>query len=302
MSFQIEGLPNHVTANSRDFVYRSLSESDTIKFIQENGTFLVNVKNEEQINLLDTTAVVRKTTKGCGRQPLNTTELGAVNIKVHTLQSDQNLCIADLETTYQNQWLQSGSNYTSFDFIDSVTNLRADKLALSNEALIWAGDTESIDPDMMHFDGFFKLMDAENKAVTLPEADKLYKRLQLALATIPNAIKRQQDFVILLSKGNQDAMGIEVSNDNYFKAEDGITHLHGTTKRLKGVEGFDAVDTEYFVMARASNFYVATDMENEFNSVNLFHSQETGGNLYLDFKWKLGVQIARPEEIYIFKK
>lgn len=297
MALDLTKLKNHVTANSRDFVYRALSEADAVKFTQNYGGFRVNIKNEEQINLLDTTANIRKST-GCGRQADNTTTLGAVNLKVTQLQSDENLCIDDLNSKYTNQFLQSGSDYTDLYFIEELMNHKADKLALANDALIWQGDVDSVDPNLIYFDGWLKQLKVDTKAVVLPTADRLYKRLQSALALVPNAIKRKSDFVILLSKSDFEQIQIEVSNDNFYK-ESEIAKLIGTNKVLIEQEGLE--ESELFVMGEASKFYVGTDIENEFAEGKFYESIETG-NMYLDYKWKIGAVIVNPEDVYVFKK
>ncbi|MEJ5092654.1 hypothetical protein GEO21_21665 [Sphingobacterium faecium] len=297
MALDLNKLENHVTANSQEFVYRALSEADAVKFVQSYGGFRVNIKNEEQINLLDTTAKLRKS-NGCGRNPDNTTTLGTVNLKVHQLQSDENICIDELNSKFTNQFLQSGSDYTDLYFADELMNLKAEKIALANDFLIFKGDTGSTDPDLIHFDGWLKALNAETKAVVLPTADRLYKRLQLALALVPNAVKRQKDFVIQMSKDDFETIQIEVANDNYYK-ESEVAKLLGTNKVMVAQEGLE--DEDLFIMGKAESFIIGTDLESEFSEGKFYKSIETG-NMYLDYKYKIGAVVVNPEDIYIFKK
>ena len=297
MALNLTSLQNHVTANSKDFVFKALSDATAVAFAQTYGTFRVNIKNEEQINLLETTANLRKS-NGCGRQPNNTTTLGSAILKVVQLQSDENICVDDLNTKYTNQFLQAGSTYTDLYFSEELMNQKAEKIALSNDALIFKGDTASVNPDLVHFDGWLKQLDADTRAVVLPTADKLYKRLQLALAQVPSRIKRQKDFVIQMSKEDFEQIQIEVANDNYYK-ESEVAKLIGTNKVMIEQEGLE--DTDLFLFGQASSFFIGTDLESEFAEAKFYPSVETG-NMYLDYKYKIGAVVVNPSDVYIFKK
>lgn len=294
MSVNLSGLPDYVRQNSIDFVVKSITKAKTVEFLKQEDCFLVGVKGTEAIPLMDADVVLQEN-DNCGRTPQGNTSISQAKITVHPLKDEQDFCPKAYEKKYTVEYLTAGQTYSEELFANQFMELRASKIAMANEKLIWQGDTAEVDTNLNKFDGFIKLLPV---ATTLPVGSTLLERLQKAYLTVDQSVKNQEDFAIFISENDLDTLNIELANKNIYKETDN-QKLFGTSARLVALPGLNGKD--FIGMGRSRTLRIATDLMNEAESAEMYYSHEKK-LIYQDFHFALGVAVVYADEFKTFKK
>lgn len=297
MALNLSALPDYINQNSREFVTRAITENDTVKYLNSIGALRVGVKGKEAVQILDADVVIQLN-ENCGRTPSGDTDFSQVILEVVPLADFQNYCPKAFEKKWMSQYLTKGQHYTDLLFAEDMMNVRASKIALANEKLIWQGDTASADPNLNKFDGVLKqLATAGVTATDLSATTDIVAQLQAMVAGADADLLASGDFAIFLGKDKAVAYQIALANKNLFREGDALK-VYGTDISIVGVAGLSG--TGKAVAGRASHLIVGTDLVSDMDTASLDYSVETK-QFYMDFQWALGVTLAFPDEFALYQ-
>ncbi|GGE28295.1 hypothetical protein [Sphingobacterium cellulitidis] len=300
MALDLSKLQDYTRDAQGEHLTATIMEADTVKHLNSTGgTVMVGVKYQEAIPFMDGDVTIQSG-EDCGRNPIGNTSFDLGKITVVPLKSNEDLCPKKLEKKWLGNLLRAGQEpYTEMIFANQVMALKANKISVINENMLWSGDTESDDVNLNKFDGFIKLY-GEANMIDLGAGATLTEQLQNALLTVPTEIKNAEDFYILLSHEDLELLNLEKARANYFdKGEE--SKLFGTSARLVAVKGLQ--NKGQFWFGRSRSYVVGTDLLGEIDGegASMEFSNETK-KIYLDFYYALGANLIFKDELKVFKK
>lgn len=135
MSFDVTGLTTYVDEQAMKLIVGSVAGGNLAKY----ATLQSGVKTTTTINILDTD--VNLVDGGCGRTATGTTTLSQRSLVPNSLAVYEDLCSADLESTYQSTMLKQGvtSELEQIPFEEIYLNLKIAKIQKQIEVLDWTG-------------------------------------------------------------------------------------------------------------------------------------------------------------------
>lgn len=316
MAFNVSALTDYTEQNADKLVIKSLFDARTQQIIASEGTIQTGIKSSETINILDTDATFQ-TGGTCGFLSSGTTSFSQRSITVGKFKVNESLCPKTLEAKYTQKALAIGSRYENIPFEQQYTDLKAGTIAEQLEVALWQGDKNSANVNLNKFDGFVTLIDAATTAVdgntgnitvgtgiTVSNVRSIVSGVYLAL---PQRVMGKKDVRIFCGWDTFNKFIAAYTDANLFNfapkgsevsAENGEVIIPGTFYRLTAVHGLDGTNRIFGL--RTSNMYIGTDMENEEERWEIFFAKEADEVRFVA-EWKLGCQVAFPNEIVQFK-
>jgi len=317
MAYDVSALANYTKENEALLVTSSVFGAKTQQKISSQGNVMTGVKSSEQINRIDTDAVFQ-TGGVCGFTPSGTTAITQRAVVVGKIKVQEALCPKTLESKYTQKALQVGSKNETIPFEQEYTDKKSARIAAQNEVAIWQGDTASGNANLNKYDGLIKLIDAatdeilSNTAVftvggpilvatgvtqanVIDIVDGVFKALPVALLDKPDTeIVCGWDFFRLYVLALREKNLYHYSADN----ADGELVIPGTNIKLVALNGLNSTNRVFGL--RWSNVFLGTDMLNEEEKFEVFYAKEAQ-EVRFDAEWKLGVNVAFPNEVVSFK-
>lgn len=317
MAFSVATLVDYVIENTDVLVVKSIFGARTAELIKEEGNVMTGVKFAEQINILDTDAIFQDGS-GCTRTSSGTTSVTQRKVTVGNVAVVEDLCVKDLRKKYLSKSLTAGSNENAIPFEKDYTDTKARTIAKQVEVAMWLGDTASGNANLSRYDGLIKQIDAAGTAVngnptaitvgTGIVASNVIGIVNGVWQKLPSDVMGQEDIRIFCGWDDFNTYIAAYTALNLYafapKGNEvgqagGEVTIPGTNYRLTAVHGLDA--THRLFALRMSNLWLGTDIEDE---------EETNWDImpdqfkdYLRFKaqFKMGVNVAFPNEIVSFK-
>ncbi len=177
------------------------------------------------------------------------------------------------------------------------------------EKAYWKGDTTNGNPNLNKFDGFIKLIDAAGTAIDGNTASQSAISISNAVAihdniltSLPAALLDKDDVVIVegWDTFRKLILGLKNENNFHYDAASADKHLTGelllpgTNIRVVALHGLN--DTNRIFAGRAGNFFIGTDLLNDYENFNIWYSRDND-EVRMKARWKAGVQVAFPNEI-----
>lgn len=313
MGFDVSALTNYTIQNEKLLVTKSLFDAKTQSVIQSAGNVMAGVKSAETINVLTSDAVFQ-TGGTCGFNSSGSTAFTQRTVTVGKFKVHESLCPKTLEAKYTQLALAAGSIYEAMPFEKQYTDLKAGIIAEQLEIALWLGDTSSADVNKNKFDGLAKLIDASGVAIagnttsitaatgiTAANALTIVKNIKNA---IPARVKGKKDVRIWCGWDAFDALIDGFVNANYFNYgasqlayQDGEFTIPGTAYKVTAVHGLDGSNRLFAL--RDSNIYMGCDILGEEDKWEIFYAKEAMEVRFVS-EWKLGVNVAFPNEIVQF--
>jgi len=300
MALDLSKLQDYTRDASGEHLTATIMQADTVKHLNATGgTVMVGVKYQENIPFMDGDVTIQSG-EDCERNPIGTTSFDLGKITVVPLKSNEDLCPKKLEKKWLGNLLRAGQEpYTEMIFANQVMSMKANKISVINENLLWSGDVDSLDPNLNKFDGFIKIYDEDNMTV-LPSGATLTEKLQNALLTVPSEIKNAEDFYILLSHEDLELLNLEKARANYFDNGD-ENKLFGTSARLVAIKGLQ--NKGQFWFGRSRSYVVGTDLLGEIDGEGAtMEFLNESKKIALDFYYALGANLIFKDELFVFKK
>jgi hypothetical protein len=268
---------------------------------------------------LETDAVFQAYT-GCGWNASGTTEFTQREIAVAATKVQENICLPELEAYWTQHLLKAGASHENgFQpaFEEAFMAQKAAKIAKQNELAMWRGDTGSGTAYLARFNGWLKILNdlgfggagdpiegnpTDITTTTGITAANVEGIVDGVYKLIPSDILDKDDLFIGMGWDTFRTWAIAVKDSNLFNykvdAAAGTAILPGTNVKVEALPGLTG--TDQIVAGSWSNFYAGTDMMDDADKMEFYYAKEAQTHRFAAY-WKLGVQIAFPQEVVNFK-
>jgi hypothetical protein len=309
MALNLTGLNAYTNENAMDLIKEAILRGRTVDLVQVQG----GIKSAATINRLSTT--LNAAAGACGWSATNSTILDQRTITVCDIKVNESVCLNDLENYYTQIQMNPGSYNTDIPFEQLYAENKRDVIMALIEDLIWRGNTSTGSGNLALCDGFVKLFDAatsstlsnygtySSNATTL--AATIVTKVDEAIGKINSDIIDTDDLHLFMGYPDYRIYARALRDLNYFAytgAENQgqeFSQIHpGTNVRVIAVRGLNSASR--WVLTRASNLYVGTDLLSDAEDFRIFYSQDNDEVRFLA-KWKLGVQVAWLDEVVYYK-
>lgn len=303
-SYSVSSLSDYTEQNVVPLVTKSLFGSRTAElFPVQTG-----IKSAEVINIIDD-QVYFQSGSACGFTASGDTTFTQRTITVGKIKVNKKWCPDELEAKWTQFLLNAGSYYESAVPEEVLADFMTAIIAQEMEKAYWKGDTTSGNPNLNKFDGFIKLIDAAGTAIegntggqTAISVSNAVTIHDAILTALPAELLDKEDVVILEGWDTYRKLVLGLKNENNYHYDAtspqhqalGELLLPGTSIRVVAVHGLN--DTQRIFAGRTSNFYIGTDLLNDYENFNIWYSQDND-DVRMKARWKAGVQVAFPNEI-----
>lgn len=316
MAFDVSALTNYTKENEQLLVTSSVFNAKTQKKISAQGNVMTGVKSSEQINRIDTDAVFQAGGT-CGFNASGTTAITQRAVTIGKFKVNEALCPKTLESKYTQKALQIGSRNETIPFEQEYTDKKSARIAAQLETALWQGDTASGTANLARFDGLIKLIDAASNEI-LSNTDVYTVGGPIAAATgitqdnvidivdgvfkaLPIAILDKDDTEIVCGWDTfrKYVLALREKNLYHYSADnkDGELVIPGTNIKLVALNGLNGTNRVFGL--RWSNVFLGVDMLNEEEKWEIFFAKEADEVRFVA-EWKMGVNVAFPDEIVSF--
>jgi hypothetical protein len=306
MAFNVTGLTNYTNEQSTELVVQSLFGGKTAALLQAAGQVQVGIKSAEAINILNSNIYFQ--TDGCGFTSSGDTIFSQRNITVGAIKVEEEMCPKTLEAKWMQTQIAPGSA-TEIPFEEQIGSEKAARIAKLLEVALWQGDTatSNTNPNTNKFDGLLKLIDAASAvdgntssatAITTSNIEGLVDDMY---AAIPADVADADDLVLFvgIDTYKKYTTALRASNLFHYAADsEGMEiMIPATNVKMVAVGGLNG--TNRMVLARLSNIFLGTDLQDEFESFRVWYSED---NDIVRFRatMKTGVNFAFASEIVQF--
>jgi hypothetical protein len=295
---------------TRELIVKSYFNDDILRLMR---TVDGNVSNKfkQSINLLDTDATFQN--DSCGFDPSGLTPFTQREITVGSIKVQEALCIKDLEKLYTGAFLPRGANYvdpSALWFAETYLALKAAIIQQQVSRAIWLGDTTLGDVNLNKFDGLNKIINAaiaDGVIQATPAGNITTSNVRTIIEAmyilIPQAIQDEQDLYLLMGNDALKTLRLKLGQDNLFNTTPddvlgNVVVYPYTNLKCIGIKGLSGTNKMH--IARFSNLYYGTDLLSDIDTLDFFYAREAMEFRYTS-AFKLGTQIAKPEEIVTYK-
>jgi hypothetical protein len=319
MAFVVSGLTDYTKEVKTDLLVKSMFSGKTASLLQGAGQVVPGIKSAEILPLLDSDVYFQ--TDACGYTASGTTTISKRTLTVGKVKVEETLCPKTLETKYTQIGLAAGSPVDLGVFQEQIGNEKAMKIAEANETAIWQGDSTGGAGNLGYYDGFLTILGdlgfggAGDPIEGNPTTGGGYTQLtSLTSSNIDEAIAKIYSLIPAGVLGKPDvfiAMGTDTYRTyrawlvsanlfHYDAAEATAMEIIDPISGIKiyGLHGMNG--TNKIVAGRWSNFFIGTDMMDETEEYTMWFSQDNN-EVRFRASFKLGTQIARPDEVVYFK-
>ena len=293
----LTGLSNYVNENAHELINKSLMGS-----ISMGELFVMpGIKSSETINLIGTqlNAVVGH----CSVPSGDITAITQREMKVVEISTGEEICIADLNKFYTQAQLNKGSYDEELGFDSIYAEAKAEAIQKMVEKQIWAGSVANGAGNLALVDGFVQLFSAgigqiagNTIGATVIDATNIIDVVNATVAA------RHADSISTASKIFIGAELFELyttalvnANLYHFNGEslNGRISVPGKNVTVIATDGL--IGTNKLYLEVGDNFRVGTDLLSELGEdFKMWFSEDKQKFVFLA-KYKLGVQVARPD-------
>lgn len=289
-----DALKAYVDESSKKILKSAALGSKTAKML----TIQTGVKSSAALQILSGT--IQLSSSPCEFVEGGTTKLSQREIKVNPITFYESYCQEDLMpywTQFAIKTAEPGLGQFEREFIDL-------KMGLINQAVeqaIWKGDVDSENQNLKRFDGFLKLLAADNTVISATGAG-VVAAVKDVYMKIPAEVLENGGAVIMMGidKFREYQMALVEANMYHFSGAQASDVFEivmpGTSTKVIGVPGLNGTDK--IVAANTDNLYIGVDMESDFDSFRFWFSDDAQKHK-MSVKFRCGVQYAFGNEIVL---
>lgn len=268
--------------------------------LSTNGiSVLTNVKYKRKIKKIAAVGVVQA--GSCDFSPTSGVTITEAEVEPCEYKVNETICFEDIYNTWDSADMAAGLNAENLPqaLVDGLTTAYVGQFAKEVETMIWQNAKTGGDC----FDGFEKILAGgiTGGTGTTLTVSNIVTELNKAYALVPAGVlkKQKSELVIFLShkalalyEMNLATQGINTS------IMAGVPTLYGI--EIKAIGGLSSDDL--IVIGEKANFYVATDLESDFNQIKMIDMRQVTGDEQVRFimKCKLDVAVAYPNEVVYY--
>lgn len=314
MALDLSALTNYVKENELQLTSAAIFSAKSARLIEQFGNVQVGIKSAETINVMTTDAVFQ-TGGTCGFASSGTTTITQRTLTVGKIKIQESICPKTFEAKYTQKALREGSSYDYMAYAQEYAAQKVERIGAALETAIWQGDTTSGSAQLNKFNGLATIIYAlgfggsgdpingNTSALTTLTKSNVRQAVDEIFAAIPAALLDKDDFVIFCGNDTFREYIVALRDANLFNYTVDAVNMEivvaGTNIKLIGVNGLNGAD--YFVGICMSNIYLGTDLLNEQDRFELFYAKEADEMRFV-VEFKMGVQVAFPDEIVFWKK
>ncbi|TFF34386.1 hypothetical protein [Mucilaginibacter psychrotolerans] len=290
MGYNLSALPDF-KSEGKAFVIKSILESQTIKKLNDAGSFDPTAKGTQTIQLLDSDLVIQDGSN-CGFSSAGGAILSQTTLTVKDLKINEEYCPRDLERVWAKGELKAGQEYDEMVFMSDIADMNTKKAALELEKMVWLGDTTITGTtSLKRIDGYIKQIKA-GAYINLSGATgtTVIAKLQKVNASMPIEVRSAEDFRIFIGKDTFDQYVAELAEKNLFNQPESGT-VFGTTAKYEVLNGLNG---GHVVAARYRNLQAGGEMTDV--SYESWYSKDDD-NLKVKSRFSLGVVPVYVQEI-----
>lgn len=312
MGLVVSGLTEYIKQNEDFLMTKALYSNKSASLLFP----MPNVKNGQNVNLMDTNVVIQDGSS-CALNASGSTTFSARTLKVANLAIYETYCLRDLNTKYLSLLMQAGSNY------DEMPNLINEKLvsqitgdiANKMETLTWRGDT-TVTGFLGRTDGLVKIIASASGVVNanttafqtsvvtaIPTSSNIISIIDGLYRAIPIEILDNPELRLVMGVDTYRTYQLALKNANLFNYvpnnDINTDYVHpGTMLKITAVNGLNGTGFMYAGVWSTNGFY-GFDVADEQSFVKTEYL-EFDGLLRIRMDWKAGYQVGIPSEIVKF--
>ena len=314
MALDLSALTNYVKENELQLTSAAIFSAKTASLIEAKGNVQVGIKSAETINIMTTDAIFQ-VGGTCGFNSSGTTTITQRLITVGKIKIQESICPKTFEAKYTQKALREGSTYDYMAYASEYSAQKVQRIGAALETAIWQGDTASGNGQLNKFNGLATILNALGfggagdpvlgnvSALTTLTKANVRTAVDDIFSVIPAALLDKDDVVIFAGNDTFREYVLALRDANFFHYPVDAANMElivpGTSIKLIGVNGLNG--TDYLVATSMANLYLGTDMLNEQDRFELFYAKEADEMRFV-VEFKLGVQIAFPDETVFWKK
>ena len=314
MALDLSALTNYVKENELQLTSAAIFSAKTASLIEARGNVQVGIKSAETINIMTTDAVFQAGGT-CGFNSSGTTTITQRTLTVGKIKIQESICPKAFEAKYTQKALREGSSYDYMAYASEYSAQKVQRIGAALETAIWQGNTASSDGQLNKFQGIATIINAlgfggagdpikgnVSDLTTLTKSNVL-QAVDEIFSVIPAALLDKDDVVIFCGNDTFREYVLALRDANLYHYPVDAANMEliipGTAIKLIGVNGLNG--TDYLLATAMSNLYLGTDMLNEQDRFELFYAKEADEMRFV-VEFKLGVQVAFPDETVFWKK
>jgi hypothetical protein len=308
MSLDVNGLSAWTDENKLPLIKKSVLGGRTAQFI----TIQPDIKNSAAINILDSSLTIQA--GGCGFSNAGTTILTQRDLAVTPLKVNESICLDTLESYWVAAQMRPGSYNEEIPFEQLYSEQKAELIAAAIEDNLWKGNSPLFTA-YTEFNGFIRLFEntaasgtsvnGNTTSATALTAANIIAVVDAMAAVVPTDIIDAEDLVLFMGYDTYRLWATALRNANLFSytgAENQIDQfsqmIPGTNIRVVATRGLNS--TNRMFLSRGANFYMGTDLVNDYENFSLFYSNDNQEVRFVA-KFKVGCEVAFPEFVVRFR-
>jgi hypothetical protein len=302
--WDVTALPAYTDEQSEVFITDLIASSTFLSKLQiEEG-----VKGTKTLKLLDGDVALQEVT-GCTLEPDGAIVFSGRDISTKRLGVSIEFCNEDLNGKYTQMLNKLGANVQDGEMVLEPVIMAYLGLLLKRKAqrIMVLGDTGSIDPDLLHFDGLSKLItdDVLVPTYTSPEtawtSSNAFAIAKGVYGVIDPVVFDLQSNIELLT-GRQEAQAIidNIWNDKDFNAKTDVTDEFGTlsfmlpTTNIKVTTIPELNGTGIMFGFNYDYAFMGTDLVSDIDGLTM-KADDYNDKLKAEAKFRLGAQFVLPQ-------
>ena len=309
MAFSVSSLTSYVNQLSTDLLVAAKIHSETAAL----ATIRTGIKSAEALQLLQTNPIPQS--DSCTFNASGSVTFTQRTLTVKPIKFEDSLCVKDLEAYWTQILLPGGSQYNESDIPAKIIDDIVENINKTLEIADWQGDTTSTNAYLSQFDGLIKII-SNASGVVSPTAStwsvaNARTIVQSVIAKIPAQLKGDPNVVIVMGYDAYEDYLNKCNIDNLFRfpAEGGYGQIQAenTIYKIKALHGLDGMAATTGGSAKGcifafkwSNVFLGMDKLKEEN-VDLMGMDQYHKNVWYNFTFKRGWQVAYPQEIVMYK-
>lgn len=308
-NWDVSGLGTYVDEQSPDVMQDLINEGN----LKSRINVMTDVKGSKEIKLINSSPTLQAASScgwtASGGMILTDESISTVRVKIQ-----EEYCNEDLNDTWAQLMNVAGANAQDEEppnFADAMLVYYQKRAQELDENLMMNGDTTSLTPSLVFYDGFAKLWDNDadlniayvtTAATTITSANG-YDVLMDVFNQSPTIVKRHKDSVgyeIICGYETARACIDQVWNDKDYSATFDVKEENGevsfvlptTNVTVRSYPTLDGTDKVYGVCY--NYMFYGTDLENDRDGFTWKYS-DYDEKLRFGVKWRSGIQYVFPE-------
>lgn len=310
--FDVSAIGSYVDANSEEIIVALVQEGKLVSRIQ----VMEGVKGAEKIKLLNMNTPLQSA-DACGKTPDGDILFTDKTMTVKPVKIDMKVCNKTLNGTWAQMLLELGRRAERENMVleDVISAFVIKRGRTKNQDLMLKGDTLSVNPDLVFYDGFVKLWKADvnlfvNDYATATDVTNAFKRFVTLANSVPtvlldNGIVSE----IICSRDLANMVLANIYNDKDYNAlitvkRDGgeISFELPTTgftvrsypQLSTGTAPFEDSDAPDIFIVPYNFMFFGTDLEGDMDDFWIKYL-DLNEEIFFGAEWASGVQYVYPE-------